>query len=167
MSVNPSRHACSPPRADGLRFDADLRVRQPDGRYEWVSAQAQCQTDADGHCQDVVVTARNVTARRRNAVGHDGTDLKRLEQQLLQAQKMETVGRLAGGVAHDFNNLLTVILGYAELLLDDLARSRPRRDDARGHPQGRDPAPRDLTRQLLAFSAQADARSRAWSTSTS
>ena len=80
------------------------------------------------------------------------TDRRALEAQLRQAQKMEAVGRLAGGVAHDFNNLLTVILGYARLLLDDLGRTTRRRTTRRRRrSRGRD-ARRDLTRQLLAFS---------------
>jgi PAS domain S-box-containing protein len=136
---------------NGGRFDADVRLRQPDGRYEWVSAQAQCHADADGRCEDVVVTARNVSARRRTAVGHDVTDLKRLEAQLLQAQKMETVGRLAGGVAHDFNNLLTIILGSLELL----RLGGPGRSAA--HLENIETAATQashLTRQLLAFSRQ-------------
>lgn len=85
----------------------------------------------------------------------DITDKKRLEYQLRQSQKMESVGRLAGGIAHDFNNLLTVILGYSELALD-----MPMTDFPADHPvrkqmstiseAGRKAA--TLVRQLLAFS---------------
>lgn len=78
---------------------------------------------------------------------------RRLEQQLLQSQKLEAVGRLAGGVAHDFNNVLTAILGSSELLLLDTPASAPKREEMEII---RDAATRarDLIRQLLAFSAR-------------
>ena len=75
----------------------------------------------------------------------------RLEQQFLQAQKMESVGRLAGGVAHDFNNHLTVINGYCEMLLAALPVGDPLRADAASIRKAGQQAA-DLVRQLLAFS---------------
>jgi two-component system, cell cycle sensor histidine kinase and response regulator CckA len=88
----------------------------------------------------------------RQVVGvlRDITEYKRLEAQFLQAQKMEAVGVLAGGVAHDFNNLLNVINGYAELILEDLNPNDPMRKEVENI---RDAGQRatTLTSQLLAF----------------
>ena len=87
----------------------------------------------------VIIHADDITARSK------------LEQQLQQAQKMEAVGRLAGGVAHDFNNVLSVILTYSDLAMRDLEAGNPLRADlAEIYLAGQRAA--ELTRQLLAFS---------------
>ena len=85
------------------------------------------------------------------AIAEDVTERRALEDQFRQAQKMEAVGRLAGGVAHDFNNLLMVISGYAEVILAQLPLDHPLHEKGRAIQQAADRAT-TLTRQLLAFS---------------
>ena len=93
------------------------------------------------------------------AIVRDLTESRRMEAQLRQAQKMEAVGRLAGGVAHDFNNMLNVILGHAHLGLDDLPADHPVRDDLLEICAAAERSA-ELTRQLLAYARQQTARPR-------
>lgn len=96
---------------------------------------------ADAAVHALVLNFREITERRR------------LEEQLRQAQKLEAVGRLAGGVAHDFNNVLTAIFGYADLLNEDLPEGHQARQDLEEIRKAAQRAS-TLTRQLLAFSRQ-------------
>jgi len=120
-------------------FTLEYRVRNRDGSYLHVLDRGY------------FVTAEGGNPNRFVGFVADVSDRKRLEEQLRQAQKMEAVGALAGGVAHDFNNLLTVIVGYSELQIARLADGDPLRKDLLEIKKAADRAAA-LTRQLLAFS---------------
>ncbi len=125
--------------SDDLR-GVELRRRRRDGTAITVQVSTTKIRDSAGAVTGLVAIATDVSEQRR------------LEAKLQQAQKMEAIGRLAGGVAHDFNNLLTAILGYCELLIESLPAGDAR-DDVRVVKEAADRAT-SLTRQLLAFSRQ-------------
>src|SRR5450759_3831339 len=83
-------------------------------------------------------------------ISRDITARKRMEEQLFQSQKMETVGKLAGGIAHEFNSILTAIIGQSELLLGDLPAGSPLAQNATEISKAAGRAA-TLTRQLLAY----------------
>ena len=126
---------------DRVYDELEATWKRKDGTRIRVQLSVRASRDKDGHVGFYEAFVRDITTQRQ------------LEAQLAQAQKMEAIGRLAGGVAHDFNNLLTVILSYSELLLEELPKDSSNRDDI-GQIRKAAQGASELTRQLLAFSRQ-------------
>ncbi|MCE5326395.1 MAG: response regulator [Planctomycetaceae bacterium] len=116
----------------------EYRIITPGGNTRWICGRGQTEYDADGKPVRVFGTVQDVTDRHR------------LEQQLIQAQKMEAIGRLAGGIAHDFRNQLTIIKGFGELLLRSANLAGDDQDQLRQILAAADKSAR-MTSQLLAF----------------
>jgi two-component system, cell cycle sensor histidine kinase and response regulator CckA len=119
----------------------EYRMRHKDGTWRILESTSSAVCNKTGKVEKLVIVNRDIT------------DRKRLEEQFRQAQKMEAVGQLSGGVAHDLNNILGVIIGYGEILQEGLPLEHPLRASAdeilrAGHRAA------GLTRQLLAFSRQ-------------
>jgi len=123
----------------GRPFDIEHRIVWPDGTVRWVHERGNAVRDPQGRALRMVGTVQDITERRL------------LEDQLRQSQKMEAIGRLAGGIAHDLNNALTAIAGYAELALGELTAEGTARADVEEIRRAAERAG-SVTRQLLAFS---------------
>ncbi|MFH2058356.1 MAG: ATP-binding protein [Pseudomonadota bacterium] len=123
--------------------ECELRMINTDGQVFWAHLTAiVAQRDTGPACRIVI---SNITERKQSEEAN-----KTLQTQLTQARKMESIGRLAGGVAHDFNNMLTVILGHTQIAMDGMDPSEPLYQDLQ---EVLNSAQRsaDLTKQLLAF----------------
>src|SRR5277367_298829 len=133
--------AANDARGGGAGRTIQYRMRHKDGSWRLIESGASAILNAQGKVEKLIIVNRDVSERRK------------LEEQFRQAQKMEAVGRLSGGVAHDFNNLLGVIIGYAEFLQENLdAENNLRGSVDEILKAGKRAA--SLTRQLLAFSRQ-------------
>jgi PAS domain S-box-containing protein len=133
-------------RSHGESNTYEIEIFRPDGGVRLIQLTATPHHDENGVFAGTFGTLNDITEARKTEEA-----LQRIEDRLVQSQKMEAVGRLAGGIAHDFNNLLTVISGYAGLIDESLKSSHPMKPDIG---QIRKAAERaaDLTAQLLAFS---------------
>ena len=120
-------------------LDFEFRLQHKDEAYRWMNVRGQLFRDAKGRPRRVLGCQMDITER------------KSLEDQFRHAQKLDSLGQLAGGVAHDFNNLLTIILGYSEMLLDKSTLEASVRDSLK-EIKGAGVRAAALTRQLLAFS---------------
>ncbi len=132
----------------------EIKVRRKDGSIIWISSSTRAYFDSHGNPIRYDGVVIDITERKRSE-----RERENLHQQLIQAQKMESVGRLAGGVAHDFNNMLAVIMGHTELALMKSPSDSPFYNDLM---EIRNAAQRssDLTRQLLAFARKQTIRPR-------
>jgi two-component system cell cycle sensor histidine kinase/response regulator CckA len=125
----------------GVGRRIEYRMQHKDGSWRVLESTANAILLPDGKVEKLVIVNRDISDRRR------------LEDQFRQAQKMEAVGRLSGGIAHDFNNLLGVIIGYGEILEEQLGQTEPFADSIQEILKAGNRAS-GLTRQLLAFSRQ-------------
>src|SRR5262249_38022990 len=129
----------------GSTAPGPFRFRRRDGSWRVFEVVGTNRTKAPA-VGGIVLSSRDVT-RLRNVE----ESMQKLEEQFRQAQRMEAVGRLAGGVAHDFNNLMTAILGYAEILAGKIPATSPLQDEVEEIRRAGQSAS-ELTRRLLAFS---------------
>ncbi len=127
-------------------FTMEKRYVHKQGHEVWVELTVSLIRSAGGEPAYFISVVQDIRGRKRLEQERD-----RVEAELRQAQKMEAVGRLAGGVAHDFNNMLNVILGYAEVVLEDMDPGDPHRSSLDGIRSAAERSAQ-LTGQLLAFS---------------
>ena len=131
----------------GAGWDLELPFITAQGRHLWIRATGQVRREG-GQPATLLGIFQDITERKQKEAEN-----ATLQNQLLQSQKMESVGLLAGGIAHDFNNLLQIITGFSEVLINEVPSDQPHHKDVQEILKAADRAT-SLTQQLLAFSRQ-------------
>jgi PAS domain S-box-containing protein len=129
-------------------FNMNKRCVRPDGSHVWINMTIAPIIVRDKSHPRHLCMIEDITTDRKTA-----REKEKLEAQLQQAQKMESIGTLAGGIAHDFNNILFPIVGHTEMLLEDISNDSPFRESLDEIYTGSLRA-RDLVKQILTFSRQ-------------
>ncbi len=127
------------------KFSMEYRLLHHTGEYRWIQDDGTPCYDSKGNFTGYIGHCLDITERKKAE-----KDREKLQDQLAQAQKMESVGRLAGGVAHDFNNMLSVILGYTEIALSQISPDQPLYAEFQEIQKAAERSA-NLTQQLLAF----------------
>lgn len=128
----------------------EMEYNHKNGSTVWLENSMSAIRDRKGAIIGIHGVSRDITERK-----HAEHEKKRLEAQLAQAQKMESIGTLAGGIAHDFNNILSAIFGYTELAMDDASNPKQVQHQLKEVLRAGERA-RDLVKQILAFSRKAE-----------
>ncbi|MBT6338437.1 MAG: transporter substrate-binding domain-containing protein, partial [Desulfobacula sp.] len=137
-------------------INSEYTIHRKDTGKTWVGSYNLAPIrDKEGIVVGSVVVARDITEQKRME-----EEKVKLEGQLLQAQKLESIGTLAGGIAHDFNNILYPIIGFTEMSIEDLPKDHPIQENLEDILKGTIRA-RDLVKQILSFSNQRDIEQKA------
>jgi len=133
-------------------YYVEHRIVLPDGKIKWVSESGDVQCNSDGEPISMFGLVKDIDSRKKAEFSR-----KKLEQQLQQSQKMESIGQLTGGIAHDFNNMLASITGFTELSLqNDVVKSSDTVKNYLSEVLSASNRARDLVSQMLAFSRNED-----------
>ena len=131
---------------NGVPYDEELEIISRNGTRKWVRTIGKAICDKDGKITHVQGAFQDISIKKQAEF-----ERKALQQQLIEAQKLDSLGQFAGTIAHDFNNLLAIILGYTDLLLSDIPPEQSTYENIREIKNAGEKAAA-LTRQLLAFS---------------
>ncbi len=130
----------------GIPYDEELEIISRNGTRKWVRTIGEAIYDEHGKITHVQGAFQDISIKKQAEFEH-----KALQQQLIEVQKLDSLGQFAGTIAHDFNNLLAIILGYTDIALSDITQEQPLYENIREIKNAGEKAAA-LTRQLLAFS---------------
>lgn len=138
----------------GISYELELEMVREDGSFGWIWVHGETALDAEGQKTGLKGVVQDITERKQSEEYN-----KNLAAQLVQSQKMESIGNLAGGIAHDFNNILSSIIGFTELALEAAPKGSSQRDDLEEVYIAGNRA-KELVQQILAFARKSEEKTK-------